>query len=123
MTSPAHAPRGTASDSLLTQVNVDNVLQVRNVLHKQERDIKTLLGQANRDLDLLPAGADPISADVTPLFRAKLDQIKQVHWAHVRELEEATERLRETALHYGFTENDVDESFKAHAFAGPLIDQ
>lgn len=124
MTSPAHDPRGTASDSLLAQISVHNVLQVRNVLHKQERDIKTILGAAEKNLDLKPPGRDPISNDATALFRAKIQQIKDVHWAHVHELSEATERLREAAAHYGFTEDEIRDSFLAHdAAARPPVDR
>lgn len=122
MTSPAHAPRGTASDSLLTQINIDNVIQVHNALHKQEQDMRILLHNANRELHLDPAGGDPISAEVTPRFRAKIAEIKAVHWAHVHELAEATERLRQAARHYGFTDDEIGDSFTAHDTAvGPIL--
>lgn len=121
MTTPVHSSLGTESDSLLTQIHIGNVLQVRNVLLRQQMDIEKLLTDAKQNLQLGRAGGDPISADVTPLFQAKIDQLLSVHWAHVHELTEATERLRQAALHYGFTDDEVDDSFRSHDLAvGPL---
>lgn len=94
------------------------------MLHKQERDITAILTHADRQLDLQPPGADPISGDATPRFRHKIQQIKDVHWAHVHELHEATERLREAARHYGWTEEQIDDSFKAHDDSvGPIVNR
>lgn len=122
MTTPAHSRRGTASDSLLVQVHAGNVLQVRNTLLQQQEDIKAVLLQTRTDLRLRQLGQDPISQDATPMFQAKIDQIVRVHWDHVRELSEATDRLREAALHYGHTDDEIDAAFAAHSReVGPLV--
>lgn len=125
MTTPAHVPRGTESDSLLVQVHVGNVLQVRNVFLKEERDIASVLRRARRELTLRPCGTDPVSDDVTPMFQAKIDHIVETHWAHVRELHESTERLREAALDYGFTDDEIDRSFATYdaGVSGRTVDR
>ncbi|MFP5021097.1 hypothetical protein [Pseudonocardia phyllosphaerae] len=121
MSTPAHLPRGTESDSLLIQVNIDNVLQIHNVLHRQELDVTAILLRAREETTLRQCGEDLISIDVTPMFQAKIDEIINIHWAHVAELQEATKRLREAARHYGFTDDDVQNSFVAHDEATPAI--
>ena len=114
MTTPAHGSRGTASDPLLLQVDVDNVLRVGRVLATQRDALETALTRAERDLDLSPCGLDPVSNDAAQLFRPKLQEIKAVHWAHLEEVEEATNRLADAARHYG-----LDEELIEHAFRRP----
>ncbi|BBG05428.1 MULTISPECIES: PE domain-containing protein [Pseudonocardia] len=113
MSSPAHLPRGSASDGLLLQIDVSNVLQVRDVLVAQLGSMQLALGRAERQLNLGPCGRDPVSLQAAASFRTKIEEIKAVHWAHVAELREATDRLAEAARHYGFTEEQLKGSFSS----------
>lgn len=110
MSSPAQVPRGSASDGLLLQLDVTNVLQVRDVLVDQIDSMQRALSKAERPLNLGPCGGDPVSLQAAERFGTKLQEIKAVHWAHVAELQEATDRLAEAARHYGFTDEHLGGS-------------
>lgn len=112
MSSPAHEARGTASDPLLMQIDIANVLRVGKVLVTQRDALELALSRAERDLDLAPCGLDPVSGDAAQQFRAKLQQIKAVHWAHLDELQEATDRLAEAARHYELDEELIERTFR-----------
>ena len=111
MSSPAHSPRDSASDGLLLQVDVANVLQVRDVLVTQIESMRRALDNADRRLNLEPCGSDPVSIQAAENFRRKIEGFKAVHWAHVAELQEAADRLAEAARHYGFTDDELGRSF------------
>lgn len=112
MTSPAHEPRGTASDRLIVQIDIDNVLLVGRALATQRDALELALSRAERELDLAPCGLDPVSRDAAQLFSAKVGQIKAVHWAHLDEVQEATDRLREAARHYQLDEALIEKAFR-----------
>lgn len=111
MTTSAHRPRGTASDALLLQVHVGNVLQVRAAYLRQRDAVDTAVVNARRDFSLRPCGGDPVSNDYTPEFQSKLTAIADVHERHVRELDDAIERLEDAAREYGLTEDQIRDSF------------
>lgn len=114
MTTSAHSPRGTASDSLLLQVNSDNILQVRNAyLAQQERLDDALRTTRNsQSLTGLAPGQDPISTDYAPFFNRRIAIIGSRFEAHAKELREATNRLGEAAREYGLTEGEIEQSFR-----------
>ena len=109
-TEPASSA-SSASDSLMTQVNRDNVLAVRNVIKRQADDLQRLLQATLLDAQIFPCGGDPISKEATPIFNTKIRQVMKVHWTHLHELHDAVDRLDETAHSYGFTEDQVTRSF------------
>lgn len=113
MTTSAHSPRGTASDSLLMQVNSDNILQVRNAYLAQQQRLADAVrtAQHGRPLTGLAPGRDPISLDYAPVFGTKVGTVVDRVRNHVEELREATNRLREAAREYGFTEDEIKQSF------------
>lgn len=96
----------------MTQVNRDNVLAVRSAIQQQAEDLQRCLQATMLDARVDPCGGDPISAEATPLFNTKIRQILKVHWNHLDELRSAVDRLGESARRYGFTEEQVAESFK-----------
>lgn len=114
----ATEPPVRASDSLMTQVNRDNVLQVRNVLRHEVEAMLPVLQRANVELQLPPCGGDPISADATPMFQRKIVEVVRKHWAHYAEIREAVDRLTDTARDYGYTDEEITASF-ARSQAAP----
>ena len=115
MNSPAHEARGTASDPLIVQIDISNVLRVGQVLASQRDALELALSRAERELDLTPCGLDPVSGDAAQQFRTKLQQIKAVHWAHFEEIREATDRLVEAARHYELDEELIEKTFRPDA--------
>lgn len=112
MTTSAHSPRGTASDSLLLQVNSDNILQVRNAYLAQQLALAQALRNTRNSQAMVLPGQDPISIDFAPFFDRKIGLIVDRVRSHVEELREATRRLSEAAREYGHTEEQVEQSFK-----------
>lgn len=104
-------------EGLVAQVNVDNVLDVPALLRRQADSMELALYDAQRSLRLVPLGQDPVSRDATSLFQTKIDQILAVHWAHHTELCTAVDALRACALEYGFTDLDLESSFRNLASA------
>lgn len=95
----------------MTQVNPDNVLQVRNALRQQMETMLPALQDATFATRLIPCGPDPISIDATPMFQHKIDAILKIHWAHYTEIKEAVDRLSEAARDYGYAEDQIRRSF------------
>lgn len=112
MDTDAHAPRGTASDSLMTQIDVGNVRQVRAALLYEMDSIQRALRDAG-DLRAIPrCGDDPVSRDAQRMFQAKINHIIDTHQARVDELHEACERLDLAAQAYGLVEERNATSFR-----------
>ncbi|BBG04288.1 MULTISPECIES: hypothetical protein [Pseudonocardia] len=108
----AFRPRGTASDSLMTQINITNVQQVRAALATQAGSIQEALRTASGLTAIPRCGDDPISRDAQKMFQAKINHIIDTHTAHLAELLEACRRLDEAAVQYGLVEADNTESFR-----------
>ncbi|GAA1392874.1 hypothetical protein GCM10009613_38640 [Pseudonocardia kongjuensis] len=112
MDTDAHAPRGTASDSLMTQIDVTNVRQVRAVLLREIDSVQQALRDAS-DLRAIPrCGDDPVSIDAQRMFQAQINHILDTHKAWVEELREACERLDLAAQEYGLVEERNATSFR-----------
>lgn len=97
---------------LVSQVNVDNVLQVAAHLQQQADTIQDALNAASPSLVLEPCGDDPVSRDAAVLLQAKIDQIIAVHWDHYRELLAAVDALRYASRTFGFTDSDLEAEFR-----------
>jgi len=108
----ARLPRGTASDSLMTQIDIDNVLQMRAVLAEQARSIQKALREADDLTRIDRCGDDPVSRDAQRMFQAKIDTIFATHRAYILELDEACERLKDAAEQYGLIEDETVASFR-----------
>lgn len=109
----ARLPRGTASDSLMTQIDIGNVLQVRDALAQQARAIQQALEGAGKLTDIPRCGDDPVSRDAQKMFQREIDRIIAAHKAHIAELDEACARLGEAARQYGLTDDDTAASFRS----------
>lgn len=95
----------------MTQVNRDNVLQVRNSIRLQADQIRDSLQTAQFSWRVEKCGGDPISADATIAFNRKINEVLAVHWSHHKELIDAADRLNEVALTYGYTEAQIADSW------------
>ncbi|MEU6698838.1 PE domain-containing protein [Pseudonocardia sp. NPDC046786] len=100
-------------NGLLAQVHTGNVLQVAASLRKQADDVERALYGAQQSLRLQPCGADPVSIDAAASFQKKIDLIVAAHWAQHAELRAAVEALRLSAISYGFTDQDLEDSFRS----------
>ncbi|GAA1392511.1 hypothetical protein GCM10009613_37450 [Pseudonocardia kongjuensis] len=107
----ARLPRGTASDSLMTQIHIGNVLQVRDALAEQARSIRQALDDARGLTEIPRCADDPVSRDAQRMFQREINAILAAHTAHVAELKEACVRLGEAAREYGLVEEEAAGSF------------
>jgi len=97
----------------MTQITVTNVLQTHAALTKQADAMQIALVDASLNLTNIPrCGEDPVSKDAQRAFQAKIDLILRMHNAHLAELREACERLRQAAVQYGLIEDDVTDSLR-----------
>ena len=99
-------------DSLVAQVTVDNVLQVAARLRRQADAMELELYARTPSLKVTPCGLDPVSEDARVLFQKKIDEIVAVHWQHHDELRAAVDALRRSAIDYGFTDADLETTFR-----------
>lgn len=97
----------------MTQVNRDNILQVRSVLKNQADTLGNALSDAQLSAVIGHCGRDPISNDATPMFNGKIADLLAVHWAHHRELTDAINTLDRTARAYGYTDEQIERALTA----------
>lgn len=101
----AQLPRGTASDSLTTQIHIGNVLQTHAILERQANAIQDALHKAS-DLRRIPrCGDDPVSRDAQHAFQDKINRILHAQDVHLAELHEA-------AVQYDLVEDETAGSFR-----------
>ncbi|ANY07522.1 hypothetical protein AFB00_15850 [Pseudonocardia sp. HH130630-07] len=93
------------------QIDQDNVLGVRHALQFQADQMQVALFDARKAVDQPPCGADPVSIEAAQAFDEKILQIIAVHEAHRLEIVGAVDRLRDAALEYGYTDQDIENSF------------
>ncbi|GAA1394108.1 hypothetical protein GCM10009613_41740 [Pseudonocardia kongjuensis] len=103
----AKRPVGTASDGLMSQISIGNVLAVHGVLAAQAERMYLLLDCSDWLRDIEAVGGDPVSLDARNSFQLKINNMLDAQWARYRELSEATERLRAAAREYGHTEDMI----------------
>ncbi|GAA1392883.1 hypothetical protein GCM10009613_38670 [Pseudonocardia kongjuensis] len=108
----ARLPRGTASDSLMTQIDITNVMKVHAVLEQRALSIQKALKDSAWLSDIPRCGDDPVSVDAQSMFQRKIDQILTTHEAYLAELNEACTRLKEAAVQYGLVEDETAGSFR-----------
>lgn len=108
---PARKPRGQASDSLLLQIDIDNVMQAYRFFECQAHEMLEAQRRASALRDIPACAEDPISLDAVAVFQPKIDAIADVHAAYVTEILEARDRLREAAQQYGLIDAGTAGSF------------
>ncbi|OSY36187.1 MULTISPECIES: hypothetical protein [Pseudonocardia] len=108
----AKQPVGTASDGLMSQISIGNVLAVHGLLAAQAERMRLLLDASNWLRSIEAVGGDPVSLDARASFQYKINGMLDAQWAHHRELTEATERLRRAAREYGHTDDMIRGEFE-----------
>ena len=101
-------------DKLLLQVNPDNVLAAHKVFRQHSDDLRLYLAGLAAT-DFRKCGDDPVSADAMAdtSFGGKVSNLIRVHRLHQEELEAVADRLYDTALSYGYTDEDIRKSMSA----------
>ena len=95
------------------RVNRDNVLQVRNALKAESVRLDNLLQMHGAMLHVGECGPDPVSAPAAGLFNTKIQAMVAQCTSYVRALGDAAEALGQTALTYGYNEEQIAASFKS----------
>lgn len=125
MKTSAHVPQGSASDSLMLQVDADSVLGVYRRMDEQVRSMQESRWTATRLRNLPACGDDPVSRDAVTVFQPKVDAIIRIHEGYLRELVDARERLKQAAQEYGLIENENAVTLKptTPSYNGPLLER
>lgn len=97
------------------RVNQDNVLQAHAAaLHAADR-VRGVLESNGRDMRLEAMGTDPVSIEAAAAFTSRLQKYVMFGWNYVNELERLAGSLREAALTYGYTDDEVARGFPSSA--------
>jgi hypothetical protein len=91
----------------MVQIDAHNVLAVHALLAAQAEAMVVALRDANGLRAIPRCGDDVVSVDAQAAFQAKIDSILDIHQAHADEVREAADRLREAALQYRYTDDDI----------------
>lgn len=125
MRTSAHEPRNSASDSLMLQVDVENVMAVYQRLDEQVRALRTKRHDVLNLKNVPPCAEDPVSLDAVTVFQPKIDSITKIHAEYVTEIAEARDRLKRAAQEYGLLEQENERALKASdpPYSGPLLER
>lgn len=106
-----------AMDKLLTQVNVDNVLDVHRAFQEYADAMRAELQRLDTTTQVGLCGIDPVSvmAAGPKSFGGKVRELLQVHWQHCEELDNVASLLRATARSYGHSEDEITSSLASRA--------
>jgi hypothetical protein len=100
-------------DHLVMQVTPETVLQIRNVILGAAQRLQNAFRREARNVQVGPPGGDPISgtwANVTN--KDKIPPLLAEFRSHADAFDQVGEKLRQTALCYGHTEQEIEDSFK-----------
>ncbi|WP_224387617.1 hypothetical protein [Pseudonocardia sp. ICBG1293] len=125
METSAHEPRGSISDALMLQIDVDNVMNVYARMDEQARALHKSRFTADSLRRIPPCGDDPVSLDAASVFQPKIDFITQVHLDYLLEVVAARDRLKEAAQEYGLMEDESTTNLKSASpsYGGPLAER
>ena len=115
MSAPLPGPQSpslaAAVDSLSLQVNRNTVLQARAVLLGEALRLREALLLHTPTEGVGRCGGDPVSADASSAFTERVAALMQYCHRYTAELETAAHSLEETAMSYGYTEEDIASYF------------
>lgn len=125
METSAHEPRGTITDALMLQINVDNVMRVYSSMDDQVRALQKGRFTADSLRRIPPCGDDPVSLDAVGVFQPKVDVVTGVHLDYLLEVVAARDRLKSAAQEYGLIEDENTATLKSTAppSNGPLLER
>lgn len=113
MTAPQPGPSwrqfSAAVESLKLQVDRDTVLQARAALLSEALRLKQALRAHDSHIGL--CGGDPVSADARDAFNERISALLGHCRQYTDDLEAAALALEETARRYGYTDDQIAQSF------------
>lgn len=132
MTSPVPRIANTALqesvDGVLMQVDRDTVLKARAVLMQEADDLEAAMVEATRVLPSPPlpgrmgspgqgvwvgrCSDDPVSGPAQISFNRKIDVMLEPCWQYIHDLRIGGAQLAEAATRYGYTEDEIRDSFR-----------
>lgn len=98
-------------DHLGMQVNPENVLRIRTALLAEADRLDGLLRRHSRTLRIRAPAADPVSGAAEAALNPKIDLLAVQFQAYIDGLTAAGDVLAGTARGYGYTEQQVKDSF------------
>ena len=117
MTSPVSGSTTTGPEAavraLALQVNRDTVLKARAALLTEAHRLDTELSrsyQAYQGVGL--CGRDPVSPEASAAFNERIDALVQGCFDYNRRLAAAAHTLDATAREYGYTDEEIAQSFQ-----------
>lgn len=110
---PTDPSLAASLDHLGMQVNPENVLQIRAALLTEADRLDSLLGRHGRTLRIRAPAPDPVSGPTEALLNPKIDRLTDQFKAYVHALKAAGGVLKATAQQYGYTEQQITDSFKS----------
>ncbi|HEX2299052.1 MAG TPA: hypothetical protein VHH34_11135 [Pseudonocardiaceae bacterium] len=99
------------------RVHPDNVLQVHKIMQDAASRLTDGIRSLQRDLRLERMGGDPVSEEAAVAFTQRMSTAEDSYAARAQqfrdELARGANALRQTALEYGWTDEDVARGFPA----------
>ncbi|WP_243792778.1 hypothetical protein [Saccharopolyspora gloriosae] len=115
MTAPAPPPAPGGPGQTIT-VTPENVLAARRVIGEAAEDAQAKLGRLRKDLMVRPAADDDISSTASAVWNKNLVVGPESHFerlhSYVLQVQDLANQLGEAAKAYGFTEEEIEASFK-----------
>ncbi|WP_232662810.1 hypothetical protein [Pseudonocardia sp. TRM90224] len=99
--------------SVAMQVNRDNVLKARAVLMAEADRLDDVLTNArNNNPGIGLCGGDPVSRDAQAAFNERIEALFEGCKQYNSDLREAASALDETARFYGYTDDEIANSYR-----------
>lgn len=108
---PTDPSLAASLDHLGMQVNPENVLQIRTALLAEAERLADMLRVHSWELRVRAPAPDPVSEAAEATLNPKIDRLAAQFQAYVDALKNAGGVLEATARTYGYTEQQVKDSF------------
>src|SRR5687768_2682408 len=95
------------------QVNRENVLGVYQLVQSEADRLDKVVQKSGYKLRIDLCGGDPVSKDAMETFNAELTRLRTQCEDYVRMLFSTAAQLKQTALSYGFTEEQIAHSLNS----------
>lgn len=95
------------------RVDQDNVLQAHAAVLSAADKLRDVVRSHGRDMRLEAMGNDPVSVDAAAAFTHRLQKYVEFATTYTIELERVAAALRDAALTYGYTDDDIARGFPA----------
>lgn len=109
---PTDPSLAASLDHLGMQVNPENVLQIRAALLTEADRLDAMLQRHYTSLGIRAPAPDPVSGATEQVLNPKIHRLTDQFKAYVGALKAAGAELAGTAQGYGYTEQQITDSFK-----------